>query len=145
MKFQKILVPVVVLAVLGFAWQRYAWQGVALVVTGLVMWAMLHFTRVMGVMRRAAERPIGYVASAVMLNAKLKPGVNLLHVIAMTRALGDLRSPKDEQPEVYRWGDTGGSYVDVTLLNGRVVQWQMTRPTAADAPATAQVEASPAP
>ena len=48
---------------------------------------------------------MGYVGSAVMLNAKLKPGVNLLHVMAMTGALGEQLSPKDEQPEIYRWTD----------------------------------------
>ena len=52
---------------------------------------LLHFdTRLMGnVMQKARHNPIGYVASAVMLNAKLKPGVNLMHVMAMTRALGE--------------------------------------------------------
>ena len=54
----------------------------------LVMWLLLHFNRMMQVLKRAADRPIGYVDSAVMLNAKLKPGVTLLHVVAMTRALG---------------------------------------------------------
>jgi hypothetical protein len=39
----------------------------------------------MNVMRKAANRPMGYVGSAVMLNARLKPGVNLMHVVAMTR------------------------------------------------------------
>jgi hypothetical protein len=30
-----------------------------------------------------------------MLNAKLRPGVNLLHVMAMTRALGEQLSAKE--------------------------------------------------
>ncbi len=146
MKFQKIFVPILMLAILGVAWQKYGWQGIAVVVTGLFMWAMLHFTRLMQVMKRAAERPIGHVASAVMLNAKLKPGVNLMHVMALTRSIGELRSPKDAQPEVYRWTDTGGSYVDCTLLNGKVVQWEMTRPPApADESDAQDGGAAPAP
>ncbi|KQP11816.1 hypothetical protein [Pseudorhodoferax sp. Leaf267] len=145
MKFQNILIPVVGLVVLGVAWQNYGFGGVALVGGGLVMWGLLHVTRMMQVMKRAADRPIGHVASAVMLNAKLKPGVNLLHVMALTRALGDLRSPKDTQPEVYRWTDTGGSYVDVTLHDGKVTQWQLTRPPQADAPAEGPGSATPAP
>ena len=92
-----------VLVVAG--WRAYGWGGVAIAVTGLVMWMLLHFNRLTHVLKRAAERPVGFVGSAVMLNARLKPGVNLLHVIAMTQALGELLSVKDEQPEVYRWTD----------------------------------------
>jgi hypothetical protein len=65
-----------------------------------------------------------------MLNAKLKQGVTLMHVIAMTRALGELHSPKDEQPELYRWTDTGGSYVDAVFNGGKLQSWALTRPEA---------------
>ena len=102
--------------------------GVALAAGGLVMWLLLHFTRMLQVMQRAAHRPKGYVDSAVMLNAKLRAGMTLLHVVAMTRSLGEQRSPKDEQPEVFRWTDTGGSYVDCTFAGGKLVGHQLTRP-----------------
>jgi hypothetical protein len=46
----------------------------------------------------------------------------------MTRALGELRSPKDEQPEHYRWTDGGGSYVDAVFNGGKLQSWTMTRP-----------------
>lgn len=128
MQLKKILVPLIGLVVLFASFRSYGWPGVALVGGALLMWALLNVTRMMQVMKRAAERPIGYVGSAVMLNAKLKPGMALLHVVAMTRSLGELLSPKDEQPEVYRWTDGGGSYVDCTFRHGKVVQWQMTRP-----------------
>jgi hypothetical protein len=49
---------------------------------------LLHFTRMLKVLERAANRPIGHVDSGVMLNAKLKAVVNLMHVIALTRSLG---------------------------------------------------------
>ena len=52
----------------------------------------------------------------------------LMHVIAMTRALGELRSPKDEQPEHYRWTDGGGSYVDTVFNGGKLQSWALTRP-----------------
>lgn len=145
MKFQQYLIPGVCLALLAVAFHKYGWPGVALVGGGLVMWALMHVTRLMQVMKRAADRPIGHVASAVMLNAKLKPGVNLMHVMALTRSIGELRSPKDTQPEVYRWTDTGGSYVDCTLLNGKLVQWEMTRPPVAPEQGDARDGASPAP
>jgi hypothetical protein len=49
-------------------------------------------------------------------------------VIAMTHALGELRSPKDQQPELYRWTDGGGSYVDAVFNGGKLQSWAMTRP-----------------
>ncbi|MFT3718416.1 glycerate kinase [Pseudorhodoferax sp.] len=130
MQFSKILVPLAGLVVLAVAFREYGWPGAALVGGGIVMWALLHITRLMTVMRRAADRPIGYVGSAVMLNAKLKPRVNLLHVVAMTRALGERLTPGEQQPEVYRWRDKGGSYVDCTFQDGRLVEWRLTRPPA---------------
>ena len=110
MNFGRLLVPVGGLVLLGLAYRSYGWAGVALVGGAIVMFLLMHFNRTMQVLKRAADRPIGTVASAVMLNAKLKPKVTLLHVIAMTRALGEQRSPKDTQPELFRWTDAGGSW-----------------------------------
>jgi len=135
MNFRRFLVPLGGLLLLGFAWRSYGWPGVALVSGGIVMFLLLHFNRAMGVLKRAAERPIGFVPSAVMLNAKLKPGVTLMHVVAMTRALGELQSPKDTQPEVFRWRDAGDSWVDATFVNGKLKEWALTRPPVQDAPA----------
>ena len=111
------------------AHRYYGWGGVAMAASVLVTWGLLHFTRMMQVLKRAMGRPIGYVDSAVMLNAKLKPKATLLHVVAMTRALGELRSPKDTQPEVFRWTDGSKSYVDCTFLSGKLVGHSLTRPT----------------
>ena len=102
MNFQKIIVPVLVVIGVVLAYRFYGWAGVAAAATGIVMWVLLHFTRMMTILKRAANRPIGYVDSAVMLNAKLKSGMTLLHVVAMTRALGALQSAKDAQPEIFR-------------------------------------------
>lgn len=128
MQFQKILVPVGCAALLAGAYVYYKWTGVALVASGLVMWALLHFNRMMQVLKRAADRPMGYVGSAVMLNAKLKPGVTLLHVVAMTKALGELQTPKDTQPEVYRWTDGTQSHVTCTFVSGKLKNWELVRP-----------------
>ncbi|MEP6723103.1 MAG: glycerate kinase [Variovorax sp.] len=132
MNLRKILVPLGGLVLLGFAWKSYGWAGVALVSGAIVMFLLMHFNRTMQVMRRAANRPIGYVDSAVMLNAKLKPGVTLLHVLALTRAIGELRSPKDQQPELYRWTDGGSSWVDAEFQDGKLHQWSLTRPEPED-------------
>jgi hypothetical protein len=134
MNLQKIFVPILGVAFVTAAWLAYGWSGVGIAVTGIVMWMLLHFTRLTHVLKKAAERPVGYVASAVMLNAKLKPGVNLLHVIAMTGALGELRSPKDEQPEVFRWTDPGNSHVSCEFAAGRLVKWTLWRPSPSAGP-----------
>jgi hypothetical protein len=96
------------------------------------MWALLHFTRLVKVLERAANRPIGHVDSAVMLNAKLKTGVNLMHVIALTRSLGELTTPKDQQPEVYRWRDNSQSVVTCVFQDGRLQSWALERPSGAE-------------
>jgi hypothetical protein len=137
MNFQKILVPVAVVALVVLAYRSYGWAGVAAVASGLMMWLLLHFTRTMQVLKRAANRPIGLVDSAVMLNAKLRPGFTLLHVVAMTRSLGELLSPKDEQPEVFRWTDNSASSVTCTFVGGKLSQHALFRP--------AQPDSSPAP
>ncbi len=137
MNLQKILMPVLGVVLVASAWISYGWPGVAVVVTGLVMWVLLHLTRLTHTLKRASNRPVGYVGSAVMLNAKLKPGVNLLHVIAMTQAIGELVSPKDEQPEIYRWTDAGGSSVTCEFASGRLAKWTLFRPPTPQAGETA--------
>ena len=128
MNFQRILVPLAVIGLVAVAYTYYKWTGVALVASGLVTWALLHFSRMMQVLKRAANRPIGYVDSAVMLNAKLQKGKTLMHVIAMTKALGELLSVKDAQPEVFRWTDGTQSHVTCEFLNGRLKKWALARP-----------------
>ena len=135
MNLQKILIPLAIIAAAALAWQSYGWKGIAVVVSMLVFGILLHFSRMMQVLKRAARRPIGYVDSAVMLNAKLKPGVTLLHVVAMTKALGELKSVKNQQPELYRWTDGAESHVTGEFSGGKLVKWEMVRPAQAeDAP-----------
>ncbi|MDO9406092.1 MAG: glycerate kinase [Polaromonas sp.] len=139
MNFQKIIVPIAGAALVVLAYRSYGWAGVAAVSGGLVMWVLLHFTRMLQVLKRAANRPIGHVDSAVMFNAKVKPGATLLHVVAMTRSLGELRSPKDTQPEIYRWTDSSESSVTCTFVNGKLSHHELFRPAqqAEEAPAAA--------
>ena len=128
MTLSKILLPILGVVLVVLAWQGYGWAGVALVASGIVMWMLLHFTRMMKVLQRASQRPVGYCDSAVMLNAKLRPGVNLLHVVALTRALGEQLSPKDQQPEVFRWTDGSDSHVTCEFADGKLVKWELFRP-----------------
>ena len=128
------MVPLLALVAVVMAYRFYGWLGLAAVGTALVMWVLLHFTRMMQVLKRAANRPIGYVDSAVMLNAKLKPGMTLLHVIAMTRALGQLQTEKDVQPEIFRWTDGTESHVTCTFVGGKLTQHLLFRPAPDAAP-----------
>ena len=128
----KLLAFSLVVIAFAVAYSNYKWPGVAVVFTGLVSWALLHFSRMMQILKRAANRPIGYVDSAVMLNAKLQKGKTLMHVIAMTKSLGELVSVKDAQPEVFRWMDGTQSHVTCTFLGGKLQSWVLFRPV--DAP-----------
>lgn len=128
MNWQRIVVPIAGAVFVALAFRQYGWPGVAIATGALLMWLLLHFTRLMTVLKRAANRPVGYVGSAVMLNAKLKPGVTLLHVVAMTRALGEQLSPKDQQPEVFRWTDGTKSHVTCEFAGGKLQKWTLVRP-----------------
>jgi hypothetical protein len=132
MNFGKVLVPLVGIVLIAGAWRGYGWGGVALAVGGIVMFVLLNLNRTIQVLKRAADRPIGSVDSAVMLNARLKRKASLLHVVAMTRAIGELRTAKDTQPEVFRWTDAGGSWVDATFAEGKLTEWTLVRPPDAD-------------
>ena len=143
MNMRNIVVPLGLAVLLFAAFDSLGWKGVAAVGGGIVMWLLLHFTRLMTVMRRAYERPMGYVGSAVMLNAKLKPKVNLMHVVALTRSLGVRLSEEGQDPEVYRWTDGTDSHVTCEFVNGRLVKWTLERPKK-DAQIDAGSDASPA-
>lgn len=129
MNLRNVVVPLGLAILLYVAFDSLGWKGVAAVGGGILMWLLLHFTRLMTVMRRASQRPIGYVGSAVMLNAKLKPKVNLMHVVAMTRSLGKRLSEEGQEPEIYRWTDGTNSHVTCVFVQGRLAQWTLERPT----------------
>jgi hypothetical protein len=128
MNLQKIFAPILGVVLVAAAWRAYGWPGVALVTSGLIMWLLLHFTRLTRVLGKTSARPVGYVGSAVMLNAKLKPGVTLLHVIAMTEALGERLSGEGEEPEIFRWTDGGASTVTCEFAKGKLAKWTLFRP-----------------
>ena len=123
-----------ILAVLivATAWQSYGWQGVAFAGSLIVFWLVLQFNRSVRVMKNAASAPIGHLDNAVMLNAKLKPGMPLLDVVAFTRSLGQKIA---DVPETWRWTDEGGSSVTLVFdAKGKLVSWNLDRP-AGDTPA----------
>jgi len=116
---------VVALAV-GYA--SYGWPGVALALGVVVFWLLLQFSRALRVLRVASERPVGQVPNAVMLHARLRAGMRLPQVLALTRSLGQRVAAT---PETWAWRDDGGDEVQVDLHDGRVTAWRLLRRAAA--------------
>ena len=115
------------LAVLAVAagWWGYGWQGVVMAISVIVFWLLLQFSRAMRAMKTAATSPKGRVGSAVMLNAKLKPGMTLMQVITLTQSLGERVS---DTPETWAWVDDGESRVTLVFEGAKLQSWQLARP-----------------
>jgi hypothetical protein len=105
-------------------WFAYGWQGLVLAATVVVFWLLLQFSRTLRVLRSAANAPVGHVANAVMLNAKMRKGVRLPAVIGLTGSLG--RKVTDE-PETFAWRDVGGDEVRCEFVGGRCTRWTLSR------------------
>jgi len=112
----------VVAVAVGYA--GYGWPGVLLALTVVVFWLLLQFSRALRVLRQASARPLGTVPNAVMLHAKLRAGLRLPQVLALTRSLGRRVA---EDPETFAWRDEGGDEVQVELRAGRVSAWRLQR------------------
>ena len=113
------------IAALVVGWLGYGWQGLVFSFTLVVFWVLLQFNKAVRVMRNAGSAPIGYIGSAVMLNAKLKPGMVMMEIVMLTRSLGQKVS---DAPEQYRWTDPGGSRVTIEVRGGKLVEWTLWRP-----------------
>ena len=119
---------------LGLGWQLYAWQGVVMAITLIAFWLVLQFNRALRVMKNAASAPVGHVDSAVMLFSRLRPGLTLVQVVALTRSLGHKEAV---DPETWSWTDGGGASVNLVFVAGKLKSWSLQRAEAPDEPATA--------
>ncbi len=108
----------------GVGWFAWGWRGVALAVSATVFWMLLQFSRALRAMRQAAGRPVGSTPNAVMLHAKLTPGMRLLDILPLAGSLG--RQVADD-PETFVWQDEGGDTVRVELRAGRLQAWKLER------------------
>lgn len=119
------------LAVLAVAvgYAGYGWKGVVLAVTVIVFWLLLQFNRSLRVLRGAAGRPVGAIDNAVMLHARLHPGMRLVEILVLTRSLG--RKVADD-PETFAWRDAEGSEVRAEFRAGRLAAWRLVRPPGGD-------------
>lgn len=112
-------------AAVALGYVQFGWQGVLLAFSGIVFWLLMQFTRALRAMRAAGGSPVGHVASAVMLQARLKTGLRLMDIILLTRSLGEKLA---DDPETFRWTDDSGAAVTVELVKGRCVRWSLARP-----------------
>jgi hypothetical protein len=113
----------------ALAWQQYGWQGVLFAVTVVVFWLLLQFSRTVRAMRLAGQAPVGHVDSAVMLNAKLRPGMTMLQVIGLTKSLGRKLDAADGQnQDDWAWSDEGGSTVRLHFTGGKLARFELDRP-----------------
>ena len=119
---------------LGLGWQLYAWQGVVMAITLIAFWLVLQFNRALRVMKNAASAPVGHVDSAVMLFSRLRAGLTLVQVVALTRSLGHKEAV---DPETWSWTDGGGASVNLVFVAGKLKSWSLQRAEAPDEPATA--------
>jgi hypothetical protein len=120
-------------------WMLYGWPGVAMALSATVFWLLLQFSRALRAMREAGGAPVGQVASAVMLNAKLRAGLRLVDIIRLTRSLGEKLS---DDPETFRWADAGGVAVTVVMEGGRCARWTLQRPDEPAAPSAGPPQAA---
>jgi hypothetical protein len=118
-------------AAVAIGYAAYGWRGVLLALSVVVFWLLLQFSRSLRVLRQAAAGPVGTVANAVMLQARLHPGARLPDILKITASLG--RKLADD-PETFAWADAGGDAVHVVLVDGRVTAWQLHRAKAPTAP-----------
>ena len=109
------------------AWRAYDLAGLAFAASAIVFWLLLQFNRAIRVMKRAADSPLGHVASAVMFNAGLARGMTMLQIVTKTRSLGEKIAGSEDD---WRWHDDGGAAVALHFERGRLVRWQLERPIA---------------
>ena len=121
-----------------YAARTWGWKGALLAVSVVVFWLLLQFTRALRAMRAAGGAPVGQVASAVMLQTRLKPGMRLMDIILLTHSLGQKQEPPGAgADETFRWADTSGAAVTVDMARGRCLRWELTRPPELDGAAAA--------
>jgi hypothetical protein len=117
-----------VAAALAAGWFAYRGPGLLLAFSVIVFWLLLQYSRTLRALRLAGSAPVGRVESAVMLHSRLREGMSLSQVLAVTRSLGERVAPPPEGvDECWRWRDAGDASVTVHLSGGRTRRWELQR------------------
>ena len=121
----RLLFPAMAAALAYAAWRSYSWPGLILALLMLSFWLLLHFTKLMRLLRTVANRPLGRVRDAGALAKRLKPGMPLVDVMRLTLSIGALRSVPDADPEVRTWSDDTGHTAICSFEQGRLVSFRV--------------------
>jgi hypothetical protein len=119
-RLRALIFPALAAAISYAAWRTYGWQGLVLAALMISFWVLLHFTKLMRLLRTAATRPMGHVQDARLLHRQLKRGQPMTDVVRHTLSLGLRRSEPGQEPEVFEWGDELGHNVTCSFLHGRL-------------------------
>jgi hypothetical protein len=115
----------------------YGWRGALMALSVVAFWLLLQFSRSLRILRQAAGRPIGEVPNAVMLHARVHPGMRLQDILPITRSLGQRA---EDDPETFTWTDAGGDAVRIEFRLGRVFARHLQR---AAPPAAPKIDSNP--
>lgn len=115
------LFPTLVLALCYAAWRSYGWQGLVLAMLMSSFWVLLHFTKLMRLLRAAAARPKGIVADIPALQRHLRPGMPMHEVVRRTACLGE-RPADATTDEVFDWRDAQGRALRLHFEAGRLAR-----------------------
>jgi hypothetical protein len=119
-RLRALIFPALAAAIAYAAWRSYGAQGLVLALLMTVFWVLLHFTKLMRLLRAAAERPLGHVHDAAGLHRQLKRGQPMTDVVRRTLSLGLRCSGEGQEPEVFEWRDEQGQRVVCAFRHGRL-------------------------
>ncbi|HEX5737054.1 MAG TPA: glycerate kinase, partial [Hydrogenophaga sp.] len=134
-RLRPFLFPALALAITYVAWQSYGAKGLLLALLMISFWVLLHFTKLMRLLRAAAKRPMGHVRNARVLHENLKKGMPLVEVVRRTQSLGLRHSDPEHDPEVLEWADEKGDAVICTFVRGRLQSFELRLAAATEAAA----------
>lgn len=134
-RLRALIFPALAAAIAYAAWRSYGGQGLILAALMIAFWVLLHFTKLMRLLRTAATRPIGHVQDARLLHRQLKPGQPLVAVVRHTLSLGQRLSAPGQEPERLQWSDEHGHAVTCSFHHGRLHSFELRLANPQDPPA----------
>jgi len=132
---RSLLFPALVLALSYAGWKSYGWQGLLLALLMSSFWVLLHFTKLMRLLRAAANRPLGAVDDVRVLQGRLKLGMPMHEVVRQSACLGKREAgASDGTSEDFVWHDPQGRTLHLRFDHGRLRRIERRDAPAADQP-----------